>query len=77
MREICPVTNKIKYSQKDAGDIVRNAKSSSRKKRVPLRAYYCRSCGAYHLTHFKARYKPRHDSTFKNKHYYFEGDTEE
>lgn len=75
MREICPATGKQMYSRKDAGDTVRSAKKNGRNKRVPMRVYYCKACGAYHLTHYKTGFKHKlddayRDSTFKNRKYY-------
>lgn len=49
---------KICYSQKEAGNVIRRIKKKKRgikNKIIPMRTYYCKECGTYHLTHFKQR----------------------
>ena len=54
--------DKVCYSQKEAGGLVnsfhsRMKKNGSRKfhwmGKIPMRAYYCKECGAYHVTSLK------------------------
>lgn len=48
---LCDVTGKICYSQKDAGSIINGARHNRKNK--PKRMYLCKHCNSYHLTHFK------------------------
>jgi hypothetical protein len=56
-KEYCSFTHKICYSQKEAGNIIRstkrNRKIKHRNQNIPQRSYYCRHCGAFHLTHYR------------------------
>lgn len=47
---ICPHTGKVMYSQRDAGDVLRLAKMS-RSNKIPRRAYRCKWCRCWHVTH--------------------------
>ena len=54
----CNVTGKVCYSQKEAGNVIRRLKRHRigiTNKKIPMRTYYCKYCGTYHLTHFKQR----------------------
>ena len=54
-RELCPVTNKTCYSQKEASETITKIKHSrnhNRKQKIPKRSYLCQFCGKWHLTHF-------------------------
>ena len=55
VKEYCPETGKICYSQKAAGDIIRNAKTARgiKAKQIPQRSYRCQFCGSWHVTHFR------------------------
>lgn len=65
--EYCPVTHKRCYGQKDANNVIAHAKYSKGSKTTPMRSYFCKHCGAYHLTHFKTRIKMGEKTT---KHWY-------
>lgn len=74
--QLCPVTNKICYSFKEANDRIRAAKRShkaNKPKQIPQRKYWCKYCRWYHLTHFRGlhtakatlrRYGPKGDKEF-------------
>lgn len=48
----CSIARKIMYTQKRAGELINSAKhhQNGRKKHIE-RAYYCKDCGMWHLTH--------------------------
>ncbi len=53
---ICSEVNKVCYSQRRAGEVLRLAKIRKNhhvKKNIPLRSYKCKYCGCWHLTHFR------------------------
>lgn len=56
-RPICEVTGKICYNTLgEATSIVKKikkARNSKRPKIIPQRAYKCKHCGFYHLTHYR------------------------
>lgn len=58
-KRICDVTGKTCLSQRRAGDIMMTFKKqrqwNNRGKHIPLRSYFCKYCGTYHLTHFRGR----------------------
>lgn len=59
VREYCEVTHKICYSQKEANNIIASVKHWKRcrkPKQIPKRAYRCKYCGCYHLTHFSGEH---------------------
>lgn len=72
----CSVTSKICYSQREANLRIHSAKNRKRKhgpKKIPQRAYFCKYCGMYHLTHLRSlhttkatlrRYGPKGDREF-------------
>ena len=55
----CKYSGKKCYTQKEAGDIIRDFKRHDRNKRfmehIPQRAYFCKECKAFHLTHFRKK----------------------
>ncbi len=58
-KEICEVTGKYCFSRKEAGEKISYYKNNHLKWRergenIPKRSYYCKYCGAYHLTHHKS-----------------------
>lgn len=55
-RNVCPVSGKVCYSRRDANMMIsawKGKRLRRRGKEIPKRAYFCRECGAYHLTHWK------------------------
>ena len=57
--EICKKTGKRCYSKVDAQYTVNQARRKHWRnsiKNVPKRVYYCKACGAYHLTKEEAKY---------------------
>ena len=55
-KQICPVTHKVCYSQKEANGIVNTIKRQKKVKQpkvIPQRSYYCHYCRTYHLTHYR------------------------
>jgi hypothetical protein len=51
--DICVKTGKRMYSAREANSAKNSAGNLHHTKQIPLRAYYCKHCGAYHLTHFR------------------------
>lgn len=54
---------KISYGYRRAHEIIANAKKSNRtnrKKKIPLRAYYCPTCKQWHSTSKKCKYDNLH-----------------
>lgn len=48
---ICQYSGKRCYTEREAGNVMRNAKKGKvRKHKVPKRKYFCDACGFYHLT---------------------------
>lgn len=53
VHQLCGLTGKLCYSQKEAGTIVNHNTKGHQKKyfhKVPVRAYFCEDCRQYHLT---------------------------
>ena len=47
--EICSVTHKRCYTEKNAAECIQIAKKHNNKY-IPKRKYYCKHCGFWHLT---------------------------
>lgn len=53
----CRLSGKICYSRRDAGEILnkykrhRGSDHCGRNKKRPIRSYFCRNCGCFHITH--------------------------
>lgn len=52
---VCRQTGKVCFTKRGAGECVAGFKGSRgrHKKTIPLRFYYCKCCGMYHLTHLR------------------------
>lgn len=57
---VCRATGKVCYSQRSAGTITHQYKGRRhgkdiRQNKRPVRYYYCKECGCYHLTSHKKK----------------------
>lgn len=55
IKQYCSTTNKVCYSQKEASEVItqiKNSRNHARKRSIPKRAYFCKFCHFWHLTHF-------------------------
>jgi len=47
----CEIEDKICYTEREANEALNGAKShNNRSKKIPVRKYFCKKCGFYHLT---------------------------
>lgn len=64
-KQICEITGKICYSRKKAGEIINTLKrnpigkrqKAPKRKKIPMRCYFCKFCKSWHTTHFRSRGK--------------------
>lgn len=74
--ELCPVSGKRCYSEREAGSIVnschrhRSSDHLGRNKDLPRRKYFCSDCGSYHLTHLAKYDKDSYGAAWKAKFYF-------
>lgn len=74
-KNICAVSGKICLSEREAGEVINNAKrhhdhrSYSNSTSIPRRKYFCKDCGAYHVTHFNKTKNMRTREILERKFY--------
>ena len=57
---ICESENKICFTEREANEALKGAKShNNRSKKIPVRKYFCSKCGHYHLTSQSASHNKR------------------
>ncbi len=49
-RAICPATGKLCFSYKRASGAVKKSRHSRKHAKKPIRCYFCKACGTWHLT---------------------------
>ena len=51
----CEIEDKICYTEREANEALNGAKShNNRSKKIPVRKYFCKECGYFHLTSHKS-----------------------
>lgn len=73
--ELCPVSGKRCYSEREAGRIVnschrhRSNDHLDRNKDLPRRKYFCPDCGTWHLTHLAIYDKDSYGADWETRFY--------
>mgnify|MGYP003291405048 CR=1 FL=1 len=69
---ICRATGKIMLSKREAGNQLNNLKGHRTSSHIgrgtnkPKRSYFCKDCGAYHVTHYAQAQKKKTFKTYQN-----------
>ncbi|MBP5407145.1 hypothetical protein J6Z19_08385 [bacterium] len=70
---ICESEGKICYTKREAGNAINEAKKhhysgeSNSAKKIPVRKYFCKKCGCYHLTHLTFYKSDKPQRGFKHR----------